>query len=344
MTKMWEEILEQPEILNNCLKNNDTINKLVEKISESNIRFVVISARGTSDHAAIYAKYLIEYKLDLPVCLTAPSIITSYGSSIDYKDCLVIAISQSGQAADALAVIRQGNKCDTITVGITNNEDSPIAKESDFHIYTNAGVEKSVAATKTFSSQLMSIAHLVSVWKNDTEMMEEILSIPDSIKDIFLLEDQISYLARDLSKLENCFVLARGLNYPIALEAALKIQETCYVEAESFAISDFYHGPLAMVDNKTTAFLFAPTGPTFEDSKKLFEKLTGLDAKIILITNDKELSKKCKNSFMIPETKNDIISPFYNAVFAQMFACKLSLAKGLDPDKPRSLRKVTITK
>jgi glutamine---fructose-6-phosphate transaminase (isomerizing) len=344
MTLMWEEILEQPAVLQKCLDNNKIINDIKRKMASTDIRFVVIAGRGTSDHAAIYGKYIIECMLGMPVSLAAPSIITTYDAEVNYRNCLVIAVSQSGQAKDALEIIRQGNRCEAVTVGITNDEGSPIAKEAHFHLFTDAGPEKSVAATKTFTAQMMLLAHLVAELKAGAGMMKELSMVPKRLYDVIALKDEINATAVSFSHMRHCFVLARGMNYPIALEAALKIQETSYVEAEGFAISDFYHGPIAMVDRKTPVLLFSPRGSTMSDSIGIIERLDKLKANVLLVTNDKDLASKSSFSFIIPDTDNDVISPFYNAVFSQMFACSLSLAKGFDPDRPRSLKKVTITK
>lgn len=344
MTQMWKEICQQPEVLGKCLYNSELIRKAANAAAGADIRSVVIAARGTSDHAAIYAKYLIEFELGIPVSLAAPSILTTYKAKMDYSGCLVIAISQSGKAQDVLEVIRQAETCGAITLGITNNTDSPIAKAVNYHIYSNAGPEKSVAATKTFTAQLMCAAIFIALWKKDKELQNRLEAVPYMIDKIISSYDQINHLAAVFKDMENCFTLARGINYPIALEAALKIQETCYVEAKGFAVSDFYHGPIAMVDETSSILLFSPEGPAFEDSSQLYEKVAGLGAKILLISDNDQLISSSKYSFSIPKADDDMISAFSCAVFSQIFACCLSVAIGLDPDAPRSLKKVTITK
>ncbi|MHB8061700.1 MAG: SIS domain-containing protein [Ruminiclostridium sp.] len=346
MTQMWQEILEQPIVLERCKNSNkEVIESAVKYIKKQNIDSVVIAARGTSDHAGVYAKYIIEYALEIPVVLAAPSIFTIYRKKLKLKNSLVIGISQSGKAADVLEVLKSANNSGAMTISITNDTLSPLATEAMFHLYCDAGIEKSVAATKTFSAQLYLIAQLVAEWSGNEDMKKELSLIPQNISHIF--ETSSEYIKNKAERylyMNECFVLTRGINYPIALEAALKIQETSYVRAKAYAVSDFHHGPFAMVDKDMPVFVYAPNGPALNDIVEMIKKLKECQAEIIVISNNKEVLEMGNCSFEIPETSNDIISPFYNVVIAQMFACQLALIKGLNPDCPRGLNKVTITK
>lgn len=345
MTKMWEEIFEQPDVLGRCLKNNnELLGTIVNDIKSRNIDQVVIAARGTSDHAAIYGKYIIEYTLGIPVALAAPSILTIYNKKLNLKNALVIGISQSGKAEDVLAVVENAREQDALSVSITNFEDSPLAEAAKYHLFTNAGLEKSVAATKTFTSQMMLIALLVAKWSGDESMVSELLKVPENLKSVLALDDTIIEKVQRYRYMEDGFVLSRGINYPIALEGALKIQETTYVKAKGYAISDFHHGPFAMTEQNTPVIVFAPEGPSLPDAREMIEKLKGVGAEIIIVTNVDDLSDDGALIFNIPKTSNDMVTPFYNVVWAQMFACQLALAKGQNPDQPRGLNKVTITR
>jgi glutamine---fructose-6-phosphate transaminase (isomerizing) len=345
MTKMLSEIYEQPKIIQNIIENShDIIHEVVSKIKEKTVTNVVIAARGTSDHAGIYGKYIIEHSIGIPVSLSAPSILTMYSKSINYKSSVVIGISQSGQAQDVLEVLSHAKSQGAITIGITNFNDSPIAQKCAFHLHTNAGLEKSVAATKTFTSQLAMLALLVSCWSKDDTILKLLKQVPKKIKKVLDLESDIETAVQRYTYIEDCFVLSRGINYAIALESALKIQETSYVKAKGYSISDFHHGPFAMIDEHTPVLIYAPKGPAFSDSVEMIDKLKSVGAEIILISNDQQLLEKTQVSFEIPTVQSDIITPFFNVVFAQIFACKLSLAKGCDPDAPRGLNKVTITR
>lgn len=345
MVMMLNEILDQPEVLKNCLNyNSELINEVVKEIRHRKISSVVIAARGTSDHAGIYGKYIIESTIGVPVAMAAPSIFTVYKKQMDLSDSLIIGISQSGKAADVLEVIKGANNCGAITIAITNNVESPLAKEAKYHLYCNAGIEKSVAATKTFTSEMYLLTCLVAEWADDSKIKSELSEVPDNISKIF---NELKYITEKVERyrfMNECFVLARGINYAIALESALKIQETSYVRAKAYATSDFHHGPFAMIQKDMTVLVYAPEGPSLNNTMEMIHKLKGSDAEIITISNNKQVQEMGNTNFVIPETSNDLISPFYNIVIAQLFACKLSLVKGFNPDAPRGLSKVTITK
>ncbi len=345
MVKMWEEIMQQPKILERCgVTNERIIHEIVEVLKISNIHSIVIAARGTSDHAGIYAKYVIECCLGIPVSLAAPSVVTVYGKRMSFKNCLVIGISQSGKAADVLEVLREANRSGGVTVSITNYLDSPLALESRFHLYTDAGIEESVAATKTFTSQMYLIARLTAVWSNDSSMESELDRVPTKVLSTIQTLGDIKEKVQRYRYMNECFVLSRGINYPIALEAALKIQETTYVRAKGYATSDFYHGPFAMIEKDTPVILYAPEGPCLKYASEMVKKLKEIKAELIIVSNNSSIVEAANTSFDIPETDNDIISPFFNIVVGQIFACQLAIAKGLNPDMPRGLNKVTITK
>ena len=345
MIKMWSEILEQPEVLERCKnKNSKIISNIVDILYKNNIGNIVIAARGTSNHAAIYGKYVLELLTRKPVSLASPSIFTLYGGGLDVKNSLVIGISQSGMAQDVLEVMKNANNSGAITVGITNYNESPIAKESKVHLNCEAGEEKSVAATKTFTAQMFLLAYLASEWGNNDELKQELIKLPTHLLNVFKVADDIEKNVTRYRFANECFVLARGFNYAIALEAALKIQETTYVRAKAFATSEFQHGPIAMIESNIPVILFVPEGPSFNDLSGMLMKLKESQIETVVVSNNKKILEEGTCAFEIPETNNDAISPFFNAIVAQMFACKLSLVKGLNPDTPRRLSKVTITK
>lgn len=345
MTLMWKEIHEQPEVLRTCLeKNKSTIAEIVRLLDAKGIGSVYIAARGTSDHAGIYAKYIIELVKGVPVAMAAPSILTMYQKSLNLKNTLVIGISQSGKAADVLEVVKEGNRQGALTVSVTNFPDSPMAQEANFHLCCEAGLEKSVAATKTFTSQLMLLANLAAEWAKDEKMKEDLNKVPQLVEETLKLGDEIAEKVQRYRFMNECFMLARGVNYAIAMEAALKTQETGYIRAKAYAVSDFHHGPFAMIEKDMPVFVYAPEGPSLHDMLEILNKLKERDAEIVVISNNQQVLDMGMTSFRIPDTDNDVISPFLNVVVAQMFACQLSLARGLNPDSPRGLNKVTITR
>lgn len=345
MVQMWNEIWEQPLALERCLeKNMGVIKEITDAIGKQGISQVVIAARGTSDHAAVYGKYVIELMTQKPVALAASSVFTIYRKSLDLKNSLVIGISQSGRAADVLEVIRGANSSGAITVGITNYSDSPIASECRFHLNCEAGVERSVAATKTFTTQIFLLAQLAAEWGGNRELKQELVQLPERLSHVFEVSRVIEDSVARYRFMNECFVLARGINYAVSLEAALKIQETTYVRAKAFATSDFQHGPIAMLERDIPVIIFAPDGPSLGDVTEMIQKLKQNQIETIIVSNNKNVLELGTCAFRIPETDNDMISPFFNVVVAQMFACQLALVKGLNPDSPRGLSKVTITK
>jgi len=346
MTVMKKEIFEEPNAMERCLKTNlETIEKLVSTLKSSNITNVIVAARGTSDHAGIYGKYIIESLLGIPVGLSACSTTTIYGSKLNYKNMLVIGISQSGAAADVREVINNAKETGAVTLTITNNLESPLASAADFHLYCDAGLEESVAATKTFGTQLYLIAQFVTRWAGREDLVKKLESVPKNMCQILLQDEAIAEIAKRYRFMDEAFLLSRGINYPLALEATLKIQETNYVRAKAYPISDFHHGPFAMVGDGMPVFMYMSDGPVKNDSKAMIEKLHSAGADLFMVSDDDELLAEGDNGFKIPSAeKEDMIASFYFAMFAQLFAANLADVKGRNPDAPRGLKKVTITK
>ncbi|HEY8390147.1 MAG TPA: SIS domain-containing protein [Clostridia bacterium] len=345
MTIMESEIFQQSDVLKNCLNyNKQTLNDLVKTLKEKNIENVVVAARGSSDNASNYFKYVFESLAGLPVALAAPSINTLYNTKLSLKHSLVIGVSQSGAAEDVMAVINNAKESGAVTVCITNNLESKMAKLADFHLYCNADKERSVAATKTFTSQMYLLANLAAYYAENEEVKAELESVPENLNKIFALKENIAVLSEKYKNMSSLIVLARGTNYAIAQETALKIQETTYINARAYAASDFHHGPFAIVDDKSTVMLIAPKGLSQNDMVEMKDKLLGVDAKVIVMTNDQTIAQGATDTMLLPVEGSDYVMPFYNVVASQLWACYMSVARGLNPDAPRGLKKVTITK
>lgn len=345
MSNMWNEIMEQPAVLKKCLSvNEDTLNKIVAEIKEKKLEFIIIAARGTSDHAATYAKYMFETLTGLPVVLAAPSVVTTYKSRLAMKNALVIGVSQSGAAKDVAAILEEANESKTTTVSITNFADSLLAGASKYSLLCSAGVEKSVAATKTFTSQLILLGMLAAKLADNTQVQNLLKSAPDYVeKTISTVSEPIKKISLRYRFMDECIVLARGLNYAVALESALKIKETTYVRASAYAASDFHHGPMAVLQKDMPVIVYAPTGPSLKDMHEMISILKEAEADILIVSDDDETCKLGNCFIKTPSTGSDFISPFVNTVVAQLFACSLAAVKGLNPDAPRMLHKVTVT-
>lgn len=322
MSLMWNEIMEQPESLRRCLDANYLkIKEFVRFIKKSELDLICIAARGTSDHAGLFAKYVFEIANGIPISLSAPSVTTVYEGKIKYKNTLMIGISQSGMAEDVIEVMRHGRKQSCITVGITNDCNSPIAKEATYHFSCEAGLEKSVAATKTFLAQMLILSIISAEWADDHAKLEQLFKLPDLVAKTLLTSEEVKTKTERYRYIDECFVLARGVNYAIALETALKIQETSYVRARGYAISDFYHGPFAMLEKGMPVIVFIPKGSIYSHVLEMVAKLKEVGAKMIIISNDDKALELGSTAFRIPDTANDEIAAFLNIVITQQFAC-----------------------
>lgn len=268
-TLMWKEINQVPEIFSRILKNNsETMANLCEAIKSGTATNFVAAARGSSDHALVYFKYLLEINSNYTVGLSAPSVITIYKGKVNYQNSIVIGCSESGMAEDVLQVIRKANEQGAITIGVTNNQESPIAKEAKYHLYCSAGVEEGVIATKTFIAELYLLLWLAMEISDKRAHLKVMKELPKGYK---LLSEQIDDLstkyAEKFKDMTNAFVLSRGLVYPVALQTELLLQQTCYLNAKGSAGSDFYHGPMAMVNKDTPVIIYCAKGSDVEDEE-----------------------------------------------------------------------------
>ena len=354
-TLMWKEICETPRIFGEIQgKNADVMKALVADIKSGTATNFVAAARGTSDHALIYFKYMLEVNSQYTVGLSAPSVVTLYKGKINYSNSIVIGCSQSGKAADVLEIIKRGNEQGAITIAVTNDLNSPMAKEAKYHLFCGAGEEKSVAATKTFSSQLFIMLWLAAELSNHREDLLHLSHLKQEIEQVIPEIDALTTKYADKFKeMKSGFVLSRGMTYAIALEATLKLQETCYIQMKGYAGSDFYHGPMAMVNESTPVIIYCAKNNgdyemqklVREDQMKCIDKMLSLGAPVLLVTNDNVLiGKKGCNDALINFGVPEEVCMFAFALFAQMLACKISCGIGNNPDAPRALSKVTITK
>ena len=346
MINLEKEIREQPQVLKNIKSANiNVINDIIADIKSNDINNVYFAARGTSDHACIYAQYLFGIYLGMPCALATPSVVSMYDAKLNLGNSLVIAVSQSGKAEDVLSVVRNANECGTITVAITNNLDSPLAKEAKYHLYCNAGEELSIAATKTFTSQMYLLALLCAEWSENKELSENLDRVPDNVSRLLsYIPYEIEQGIQNYKNTPSAVILARGLTYPIALEGALKILETNRLKVKGYPISDFWHGPLAQIARGDVVIVLAAKGVMLGDAKKMISKLNEIGAEVIVITDDQYTAETNSMALKLPDMGSDTVSPFLFAVTMQLIALKLTVLRGIDPDKSNVLNKVTITK
>ena len=338
---MLEEIAEQPAVLERTMADErDKYVHLGKFLRNKDIDLVVIVARGSSDNASLFGRYLIEVMAGIPVSLSAPSVYTLYNAKLDLKRALVIGVSQSGEGDDINMVLESAKASGAYSLAITNEADSTMAKIADETLLIHAGRERSVAATKTYTGQML---HFYMLANELSKNRLELERIPEFTLKALELRPQIDDLVQRYVFMENCVVVGRGMNYGNSYELALKLMETCYVVAERFSSADFFHGPLAIVERRFPVVMFAPEGVTKKSSVELLERLQELNADCLAITNDPDIAKLSPNSLVLPSEIGEFLSPIPFIVPAQLFAALLSEAKGLDPDAPRSLSKVTKT-
>lgn len=338
---MLEEICEQPAVLEKTIKAEmPKTKKLGEFLREKDIDLIVLAARGSSDNASLFGRYLLEITTGIPVSLSAPSVFTLYNAKLNLKRALVIGVSQSGEGIDINTVLESAKKSGAITLGITNEADSTMAKITDETLLIHAGREKSVAATKTYTGQMLHFYLLASVLSDKKIDFEK---IPDFAAQALALKNEIETLVERYLFMENCVVVGRGINYGNSYELALKLMETCYVVAERFSSADFFHGPLAIVERRFPVIMFAPNGVTKQSNVDLLKNLHELHADSFSITNDEEIARLSTLSLRMPAEIDEFLSPIPFILPAQLFAAFLAKLKGINPDSPRSLSKVTKT-
>jgi glutamine---fructose-6-phosphate transaminase (isomerizing) len=342
---MLEEIRQQPAALERTLAGEiRPLERLKAILAKRRPRLIVLAARGTSDNAAQFGRYLLEITTGIPVSLAAPSISTLYEARLDYRDTLVVALSQSGESTDTNCVLSRAREQGALTVGITNESASTLAKIAEHVLLVRAGKELSVAATKTYTGQVLvlyTLAHALGA----KIRMDDLRRLPELAELSLRLEPRVAELSERYAYMHYGVVVARGLNYSNAFEFALKLMETCYVVAERFSSADFLHGPVAMVERAFPVFAFCPSGPTWPGMRDLLEKVRTLKAESVVVSDpgNPEAFDTASRCIKLPRKVNELLTPIPYIIPAQIFAGRLAAQKGLDPDKPRTLSKVTLT-
>lgn len=339
---MLKEIFEQPRT------TADTIKGFISReytlpVSLNEFRRVLITACGTSYHAGLVAKYWIEKYAKVPVEVVYASELRYSDNPINEKD-LVLAISQSGETADtrfsALAAKEKG----AFLVSVVNVVGSALDRESDYTLYTHAGPEIGVAATKTFTAQLAALYCLaVSQSPEREQLMAKLLSVTSLMEEILSRAEDIRKIALSYSSAKNMLYLGRYLSYPIALEGALKLKEISYIHAEGYPAGEMKHGPIALIDEKMPVFVIAPRDRTYEKILSNVEEVLARKGNVIAIgfEGDEHLRQKAKDVISIPHVEEDL-SPFLTVIPTQLFAYYIADFLGLDVDQPRNLAK-TVT-
>jgi len=340
---MRSEIGEQPEVFTRALDlNRDPLDDIARVLAGKSFEYALIAARGTSDNAARYAKYLWAAHNRIPVALAAPSLFTSYNRPPKLDGALVVGISQSGESPDLVAVVAEGRRQGRPTLVITNEPESPMARQADMVIDIQAGRELAVAATKTYTTQLLAVA-MLSAALDPEHTAAELRNLPAYADSVLNGEEVIAGVAANFADMRACAVLGRGYNHSTAYEWALKVQEVTYALAHPYSTADFRHGPIAVVEPGFPILAVAPDGPLFDDMLTLLDNVTKQRyARTIAISNRPEALETARYGLALP-VMPEWISPIPAIIAAQLFTYHLGTIKGLDTDQPRGLSKVTKT-
>jgi glucosamine--fructose-6-phosphate aminotransferase (isomerizing) len=341
-----DEIFEQPTVLQTWLDTQlDEARRIAEAIRQRHVDFVFLAARGTSDHAGVYAQYVWGSLNRLPVAFAAPSLFTMYGGWPRLQNALVVGVSQSGQSPDVVSVLAEGRRQGAVTLAITNAPGSPLAQTAEYSLDVHAGSEKAVAATKTYTAELMALAALSAAMTGDQGVLALLAQVPLAVKAALELDEHAEALAVKYHELSQCVVLGRGYNYATAQEWALKLKELAYVFADPYSSADFQHGPIAVVERGFPVLAIAPSDAVLADLLTLLRRLRHeIEAELLVISDNDEALALGHSALRLPANIPEWLTPLVSIVPAQLFCYHLTRAKGYDTEAPRSIRKVTLTK
>ncbi len=350
MSNMLSEIREQPAALERTLRSvSRAAHALRKHLAGRTPRLVVLVARGTSDNAAQFGRYLFEVALGTPVSLAAPSVFTVYDAALNLRDTLVVGISQSGESTDTNSYLEHARSLGALTVGITNESRSAMARLVDFPMVVSAGRERSIAATKTYTGQILALYLLVHALGGRVRM-DALRRLPTLAASALDLEARVAELAERYRYMERAVVVGRGFQYGNTLEFGLKLMETCQVVADRFSGADLLHGPIAMLAPSFPVFLFAPSGPTAASTRIIIEGCRQRKAETVAFTESRAGTLAADFAVTVPMERIatrgepvDLYTPIPFIVPAQLFAATLAAHKRLDPDAPPGLKKVTKT-
>ncbi|MFI9581480.1 SIS domain-containing protein [Streptomyces sp. NPDC052236] len=339
---MSGEMAEQPAVLRRILEEGALrIREAAASIAARKPRFVLLAARGTSDNAALYAKYLLEIRLGLPCGLTSMSTTTAYGARPDLTDVLVITVSQSGGSPDLVASARAAQEAGAITLAVTNNPDSPLAAVSEFHIDILAGPEKALPATKTYTASLLALYLFVEGLRGEEGSAAK--ALPELAARILSRQDEVRQLASRYRFAERMVITSRGYGYPTAKEAALKLMETSYIPALSYSGADLLHGPLAMVDNISPVIAVVPDGKGGDALQPVLNRLRGRGADLVVVGPRRQVDAASAGFVLPTDGVPEELQPILEILPLQLLAYEVTIARGQDPDAPRALAKITET-
>jgi glucosamine--fructose-6-phosphate aminotransferase (isomerizing) len=334
---MAAEMAEQPARLRQLIARFDEVSGLVRSVAQAPLNGITIVARGSSDNAAVYGRYLLEAATGKPVSLAAPSLHTLYGVDVDYRGQLVIAVSQSGATPEIVRTLRALQDAGGSGLAITNDADSPLARAAAATIGLEVGLERAVPATKTVTGQLTAFAIIAAALGRAPFTLEELVAAPDRVQAVLDDPAPAAAAAQDLAGASQLIVVARGYLFAAALETALKIKETCAVLADGYSAADLRHGPIAAVTRGLPVVALCAAGPAQADVASLVEEMRARQANVFVVGDGPGVDVP------LPGDTPETLAPIVAVVRGQQLAYELATALGRDPDSPVGLTKVTAT-
>jgi glutamine---fructose-6-phosphate transaminase (isomerizing) len=342
-TIMLQEIHAAParvEIL--LARETAPLQRALARFREQRPPLILVAGRGTSDNAAVYGRYLFEHFVGIPVSGAALSLFTLYPAPMHLKGALAIGVSQSGESPDVVKALSAARRHGAFTVAVTNTVDSSLTKVADHTVLLHARKERAVAATKTYIAELVAMVMICRAIGGGIDDAQ-VAALPDAIRSALTCNAAVAGIVPYFRYATSCVCLARGFNFSTAREIALKLQETCYLAGEGMSAADFLHGPIAMLGEMTPMLLFAPDGPTYPFMLDLARRLRKQGADVIAFTNREQIARLATTGICCPVDIREGLSPIPLSVMGQLFACHLAVERGLNPDAPRRLTKVTRT-
>lgn len=341
-TVMLEEILEQPAAISRTLTALRPLTDDVRRLAHGRSQ-VLFAARGSSDNAAIYGRYLCEVVAGRAAAMVAPSLATVYRRRVDLAHALVVCVSQSGETSEMVQTLVWARHCGAATLAVTNVVDSSLAREADLALVTEAGHERAIPATKTFTAQLVAMAILAKALAPDSTALSDIERVPDAVAGLLRRRTGVTQAVDALFHRPRTLVTGRGLTFAVVAELALKLEETCLRPVPGLSCADLQHGPIAIVDGQTAAVVVAPReGPVLSGLSGLVPDLRSRGAVVVGIGGDARLAHDADIAVAGPDLPESL-APVGLVVAGQLIAEGLARSLGLDPDAPPGLRKVTQT-
>jgi glucosamine--fructose-6-phosphate aminotransferase (isomerizing) len=343
LSRFHDEIREQPAVAARLIdESRAAVEAIGARYRDVRPRGIVIVARGSSDHAALYAKYLFGRRNRALVALAAPSLFTRYSSPPSLEGQCVIGISQSGASPDVIAVIEEAARQGAMTVAITNDPVSKLAAAADRVLPLHAGAEKSVPASKTYTASLLALALISQAMEPDDAFGHALARVPSSLNGALKDEAKLEGLAPALAG-PRAIVLGRGFNFSTAEEVALKLTETSYVLARAWSIADFEHGPIAVVEPGFPVLLVGGGGSVQADLESIATRLVEYGCRVIGLFDSVDAPRGLDAAAVHDSGLPEELTPLTLAVLGQLLALRVALARGVDPDRPRALHKITRT-